>query len=199
MIRWLRGEWLTERRFNGWSRQKAAHEFDIYSEPASSKPQHPDLTELLPYLRERVVFTLPSEFKYREQVLDYVNQRMIALGLVAVHDTEAVVALDEAIVNAIKHGNKCDPCKAIHVVAEFTEDGARFIVSDEGNGFKPDQLPDPTTQCRLLEPNGRGVFLINRLMDEVSYNQTGNQVEMFRRARRDEIKMDRAESSASID
>jgi serine/threonine-protein kinase RsbW len=196
MIRWLRGEWLAERRFNGWSRPKTAGEFDRHSELSSGKPDHPNLTELLPYLRERVVFNLPSELKYREQVLDYVNQRMIALGLVAAHDTDAVVALDEAIVNAIKHGNKCDPCKAIHVVAEFTEDGARFIVSDEGSGFRPDQLPDPTTPCRLLEPNGRGVFLINRLMDEVCYNQTGNQVEMFRRARREENTTD---SSGPVD
>jgi serine/threonine-protein kinase RsbW len=90
--------------------------------------------------------------------------------------------LDEAIVNAIKHGNKCDPRKAVHILAELKSDGARFKVGDEGPGFSRDTVPDPTCPSRLLEPTGRGLLLINELMDEVRYNECGNQLEMFKRA-----------------
>jgi serine/threonine-protein kinase RsbW len=92
-----------------------------------------------------------------------------------------LIALDEAIVNAIKHGNKCDPRKAVHIVAEFSADGVRFIVADEGAGFALEKVPDPTEPCRLLEPSGRGLLLINHIMDEVRFNQCGNRLEMFKR------------------
>jgi serine/threonine-protein kinase RsbW len=80
-----------------------------------------------------------------------------------------------------KHGNKCDPRKAVHIVAEFSADGVRFIVADEGAGFEREKVPDPTEPCRLLEPSGRGLLLIDHIMDEVRFNQCGNRLEMFKR------------------
>ena len=106
---------------------------------------------------------------------------MLRLGIVNSDDSEVLIALDEAIVNAIKHGNKCDPRKAVHIVAEFSADGVRFIVADEGAGFELEKVPDPTEPCRLLEPSGRGLLLINHIMDEVRFNQCGNRLEMFKR------------------
>ena len=154
---------------------------DPFIDALTSKPEHGDMDKILPLLQERIAFKMPSDFAYLDGVLDYLNERMLKLGIVKPGDSELVIALDEAIVNAIKHGNKCDPCKAVHVVAEFNAEGARFIIADEGPGFSIEKVPDPTDPCRLLEPSGRGLLLINHIMDEVCYNQAGNKVEMFKR------------------
>jgi len=140
------------------------------------------LLELLPYLEERIALKMPSELRHLDGVLDYLSDRMLKLGIVKPDDSEVLIALDEAIVNAVKHGNKCDPRKAVHIVAEFSREGARFTVSDEGMGFIREDVPDPTDPCRLLEPSGRGLLLINHIMDEVCFNQSGNRLEMFKRS-----------------
>jgi serine/threonine-protein kinase RsbW len=139
------------------------------------------LDALLPFLEERIAFKMPSDLRHLDGVLDYLNERMLRLRIVSTDDSEVLIALDEAIVNAIKHGNKCDPRKAVHIVAEFSVDGVRFIVADEGAGFELENVPDPTEPCRLLEPSGRGLLLINHIMDEVRFNQCGNRLEMFKR------------------
>jgi len=136
---------------------------------------------LLPFLEERIALKVPSEFKYLERILNYISQRMVSLGIVDAEDTDVILALDEAIVNAIKHGNKCDPDKCVHIIAEIRCDGVRFTITDEGSGFARDEVPDPTDPCRLLEPTGRGLLLINHIMDEVCYNDCGNEVKMFKR------------------
>ena len=145
------------------------------------KPERMQLDALLPFLEERIAFKMPSELKHLDGVLDYLNERMLRLGIVNADDSEVLIALDEAIVNAIKHGNKCDPRKAVHIVAEFSVEGVRFIVADEGAGFERENVPDPTQPCRLLEPSGRGLLLINHIMDEVHFNHCGNRLEMFKR------------------
>lgn len=145
------------------------------------KPERVELESALPFLEERIAFTVPSEIKYMDEVLDHVNERLLKFGIINPGDSEVLIALDEAIVNAIKHGNKYDPRKRVEIVAEFSRQGARFIVTDEGEGFARDLVPDPTADCRLLEPNGRGLLLINHIMDEVCYNTCGNSLEMIKR------------------
>lgn len=153
-----------------------------FVEALTAKPEHVELNKILPFLHERIAFKMPSDLAYLDGVLDYLNERMLKLGIIGPGDSELLIALDEAIVNAIKHGNKCDPRKAVHVIAEFNADGARFTVADEGPGFAREKVPDPTDPCRLLEPSGRGLLLINHIMDEVCHNQAGNRLEMFKRA-----------------
>ncbi|HEY6332958.1 MAG TPA: ATP-binding protein, partial [Blastocatellia bacterium] len=98
-------------------------------------------------------------------------------------DTEILIALDEAIVNAIKHGNKNDPTKKVRIVAEMSVKGARFTISDEGSGFARDCVPDPTDPLHLLMPSGRGLLLINHIMDHVAHNECGNKITMVCRTR----------------
>jgi len=152
--------------------------FDDFEDERSERIH---LDALLPFLEERIVFKMPSELRHLDGVLDYLNERMLRLGIVNAGDSEVLVALDEAIVNAIKHGNKCDPRKAVHIVAEFSVEGVRFVVADEGPGFARENVPDPTETSRLLEPSGRGLLLIKHIMDEVRHNQCGNRLEMFKR------------------
>jgi serine/threonine-protein kinase RsbW len=91
------------------------------------------------------------------------------------------LALEEALANAIKHGNAGDPEK--HVTVEFCIEGGcvRISISDEGEGFDPADVPDPTLDENLTKPYGRGVMLMRTYMDEVSYNQAGNCVTMIKR------------------
>ena len=157
------------------------HEPASFDNTTDEKPERIQLDAILPFLEERIAFKMPSELRHLDGVLDYLNERMLRLGIVNPEDSEVLIALDEAIVNAIKHGNKCDPRKAVHIVAEFSPEGVRFIIADEGPGFEREKVPDPTEPCRLLEPSGRGLLLINHIMDDVRFNQCGNRVEMFKR------------------
>lgn len=90
------------------------------------------------------------------------------------------LALDEALVNAVKHGNKLDPDKTVTVEYSVTPDAVTITVEDQGEGFKPADLADPTDEQHLARPNGRGVMLINAYMTEVSYNDKGNRVTLVK-------------------
>ncbi|HEX2918876.1 MAG TPA: ATP-binding protein [Edaphobacter sp.] len=81
------------------------------------------------------------------------------------------MAVREASVNAVLHGNEYDPAK--EVIASFENTGADFIfkICDQGKGLNPDTLPDPTAPENLLRGTGRGIFLIRSLMDEVHFRQ----------------------------
>lgn len=79
------------------------------------------------------------------------------------------MAVREAAVNAILHGNEYDPARKIHVSLENTGRDLVFTIADEGRGFDPDKLPDPLAEENLLRGTGRGIFLIRSLMDEVHF------------------------------
>ena len=91
---------------------------------------------------------------------------------------EILVSLTEAITNAVRHGNKFDASK--HVAVEFVGDESRlyFRVSDEGNGFDYDAVPDPTSPENILTCGGRGVHIMKALADELNYSDSGRTVEV---------------------
>jgi serine/threonine-protein kinase RsbW len=86
------------------------------------------------------------------------------------------LALEEALTNAVKHGNACDPSKDITVRYAVTPEKAVFVVRDEGGGFIPEQILDPTTPERLPLPEGRGIMLMRAYMDEVIFRDHGREV-----------------------
>jgi len=86
------------------------------------------------------------------------------------------LAVEEALANAVKHGNKSDGSKTITVRYHITPDVAEIIVRDEGEGFCPDDVPDCTEPQRLSLPSGRGLMLIKAYMDEVRYLDHGREV-----------------------
>ncbi|HET6427092.1 MAG TPA: ATP-binding protein [Phycisphaerae bacterium] len=90
------------------------------------------------------------------------------------------LALEEALINAIKHGNRSDPDKFITIAAEVNGEAIVITVTDQGGGFDPDHLPDPTADENLEKPCGRGIMLMRVYMDEVSFNDRGNQVRMVK-------------------
>ncbi len=89
-----------------------------------------------------------------------------------------LIAITEAVNNAIVHGNKKDPLKKFSVVCASDEEKLTFTVKDQGQGFDFDNLPDPTDPANIEKPNGRGVFLMRNLADEVNFEDNGRVVEL---------------------
>jgi len=87
-----------------------------------------------------------------------------------------LVAITEAVNNAIYHGNQANPRKNIDIFFKSYPDKVSFIVKDEGPGFNFDSLPDPTNPENIENPNGRGVFLMRKLADKVSFEDNGSKV-----------------------
>jgi len=83
------------------------------------------------------------------------------------------LALEEALVNAVKHGNRQDSTKAVHVRYQVTAQHFLIEIQDEGQGFDPEAVPDPLNPENLERPGGRGVFLMRHYMSWVQYNETG--------------------------
>jgi serine/threonine-protein kinase RsbW len=95
------------------------------------------------------------------------------------HDIFSIrLALEEALVNAIKHGNRLDPGKKVRVSYCAQTDLFEVRVTDEGAGFDPKDVPDPTAEENLERPCGRGLMLMRHYMNEVSYSPCGTAVHM---------------------
>jgi serine/threonine-protein kinase RsbW len=88
-------------------------------------------------------------------------------------------ALREALANAVKHGCSGDPTKYVQCSIVFEDDhSVLIVVSDPGPGFNPKRLPDPTEGEHLYQNHGRGIYLINHLMDEVRFKRGGAEIHM---------------------
>jgi len=88
------------------------------------------------------------------------------------------LALEEALVNAIKHGNQLDRTKKVEIVYRVTTEQFEIHITDEGIGFDPTDVPDPTAAENLERPSGRGLMLMRHYMSHVHYNERGNKVRM---------------------
>lgn len=89
-----------------------------------------------------------------------------------------MIAVTEAVNNAIKHGNKSNSEKNVTLTLTLTESEIKFKVEDQGPGFDHHNLPDPTAPENLEKPSGRGIFLMKHLADEVSFHDNGRVVEL---------------------
>ena len=124
---------------------------------------------------------LPSERGASRLVTDALLEQLGAHGwppddIFAIH-----LAAEEALVNAVVHGNRLDPAKRVHVECHVSADLVRLEVTDEGEGFDPGQVPDCTADDRLEVPSGRGVMLMRTFMTRIEYNEKGNRVLMEKR------------------
>jgi serine/threonine-protein kinase RsbW len=87
-----------------------------------------------------------------------------------------LVAVTEAVNNAIYHGNKSNPGKYIDIFFKTKNNAISFIIQDQGEGFDHNSLPDPTDPSNLEKPNGRGVFLMRKLAEKVEFDNNGTRV-----------------------
>jgi len=154
---------------------------EIVEQTLSYKLRYVDDPNLLSHTHEKIEFELPSDLALMNGVLQYLLERVAKLGLIAPERSNLFIALDEAFVNAVKHGNKNDPTKLVRVGAELSPKEACFTIEDEGEGFDVQTIPDPRDPANLFKSSGRGVLLIYNIMDEVEYNAQGNRVKMVKR------------------
>ena len=154
---------------------------EIVEQTLSHKLRYVDDPSLLSHVHEKIEFELPSDLALMNGVLEYLQERVSKLGLIRPERSNLFVALDEAFVNAVKHGNKNDPSKLLKITAELSSKEASFTVEDEGEGFDIREIPDPCDPANLFRTSGRGVLLIYNIMDEVEYNAQGNRVKMVKR------------------
>ncbi len=153
----------------------------IIEQTLSYKLRCVDDSNVVSNVHEKIEFELPSDVSLMNGVLQYLLERVAKLGLIKPERSNLFVALDEAFVNAVKHGNKNDPTKLVRITADLTPKEACFTVEDEGEGFDIKAIPDPCDPTNLFKSSGRGVLLMYNIMDEVEYNAQGNRVKMVKR------------------
>lgn len=129
-----------------------------------------------------IVLELPTDIRSIEHAVDYVmrqcphcenHRHRMTLNF--------RVGLTEALANAMLYGNGHDPTKRVRVEVLVDEGAITARVFDQGDGFDPAAVPDPTQPENLCKPGGRGLFLMRKLLDEVSFNAEGNCVTLVLR------------------
>ena len=123
--------------------------------------------------------TLEGRIDAIPSFVDGVMKVVVSMGCAAGREREVEVALLEALANAVQHGCKSDPTKKVEVCVACDESrGLLLIIRDPGPGFDPSSIPSPVVGQNLFSAHGRGIFLINQLMDEVHYEKGGTEIHM---------------------
>ncbi|HVT87237.1 MAG TPA: ATP-binding protein [Tepidisphaeraceae bacterium] len=129
---------------------------------------------------ESMKFTIGSDFTESRDVQSRILEDVRNCG----YDEQSIfaikLAMEEAFINAIRHGNKLDPNKKVHIEAKISPVRAEIIVEDEGPGFKREKVPDPTTDDNLCKCSGRGILLMESYMNSIKYTKNGRRVRMVR-------------------
>lgn len=130
-----------------------------------------------PISRETVVESISSAVtSVREEILTELKANSYSEeDIFAVH-----LALEEAFINSVRHGHKMDAAKGVKIDYSVAPDKVEVTVTDEGDGFDPEAVPDPRYGENLYKPEGRGLFLMRSYMDAVEFNERGNSVSMVK-------------------
>ena len=124
--------------------------------------------------------TIPSEYAAGRDVQERILRDVADSGFTTDTAFAIRIALEEAMVNAIKHGNRLDPGKKVHVESRITPRRAEITIEDEGPGFDRGAIPDPTAEDNLDKPSGRGILLIEAYMDGVEWSRGGRRLRMVK-------------------
>lgn len=131
--------------------------------------------ELNPFTERSIHIEIPSQLRF----IKGIAHNIIADAKLMGYDERDLrdkipVTVDEAVTNAIKHGNKFQEDKRVMIDVSMNTDRIKIVVVDEGEGFDVSSVPDPTDPKNFLKPSGRGILFMNIGMDEVCYNEKGN-------------------------
>jgi serine/threonine-protein kinase RsbW len=130
---------------------------------------------------EPLVFTIPSDLGASRDVHKAIMDRVEGHRFGEQSSFAIRLALEEGLMNAIKHGNKLDPNKTVHVEATVTPREAQITIEDQGPGFDRSDVPDPCASENLLKCSGRGILLMEAYMDKVQYSRGGRRVKMVKK------------------
>ena len=123
---------------------------------------------------------IPTDLRAAREIQQQILGEVKACGYTEESIFAIKLAMEEAVTNAIKHGNRYDRAKKVTVNYAISPQRTEIVVADEGGGFTPYVLPDPTVQGNLECPSGRGVMLMRAYMDEVQFSDRGTCVRMVK-------------------
>lgn len=123
---------------------------------------------------EQFEVVIPSETAAGQAIQERIVNRLEEFAFPPRDVFGVRLALEEALVNAIKHGNGMDPRKTVRVRCEIDDQRLYIEIEDQGPGFIPADVPDPTEEENLERPCGRGIMLMRAFMSRVAFNATGN-------------------------
>lgn len=129
-------------------------------------------------ITELYTLQLPSQHESISKLELLIEEIADKYGVAEDTFANMMTCLNEAVINAIVHGNKLDPDKKVIINAEVDSRRMIWTVADEGEGFDPNYIPDPTAPENLESLSGRGVFIIKQLADQCIFNARGNEVEL---------------------
>ncbi|OFV94704.1 MAG: hypothetical protein A3H28_07455 [Acidobacteria bacterium RIFCSPLOWO2_02_FULL_61_28] len=132
---------------------------------ASKRPRR---TEKVIFPAQRLELALESTLQSVDVAERLIRRFCKKTGCTEQQQNEIGLAVRESVANAVFHGNRCDAAKTVALAVELRDGGLVISVRDEGTGFDPSSLPDPCDPQNLLRDRGRGVFLVNATMDEVT-------------------------------
>ncbi len=127
-----------------------------------------------------VTITIPSDLSAARQLQNEIEEALQVVQFAEAEIFAIKMAIEEALVNAIKHGNQMDPEKIVTVRYQADPERFEIKITDQGPGFDPNDVPDPTAPENLERPCGRGLLLIRYYMTEVSFHDCGNTIAMFK-------------------
>jgi serine/threonine-protein kinase RsbW len=131
---------------------------------------------------QELILELPNDIRSIEHAVEYVTQHCSGCSDYARRlNLNFRVGLTEALSNAMLYGNCCDPEKRVRVEVTVKTKKVSVRVTDQGVGFDPTAVPDPTLPDNITKSGGRGIFLMKALMDEVQFNDRGNSVTLVLR------------------
>jgi len=128
-----------------------------------------------------VRLTIPSDFGASRDVQKQIIDKAARCGFNSQSLFAIKLALEEAMINAIKHGNKLDPAKNVHIAFHVTPQQAEITVEDEGPGFDRHCVPAPTADENIEKCSGRGILLMEAYMNSVEYSANGRRVKMIKK------------------
>ncbi|MDR1479164.1 MAG: ATP-binding protein [Planctomycetaceae bacterium] len=118
-----------------------------------------------------------SDMATAHKLIDQVMDQLEATEWSSKEKFAINMALEEALVNAIQHGNDSDPNKQVHFACNLNDNLIAVRIEDEGPGFDPDEVPDPTDEEHIMIAHGRGVLLIKNFVTRAEWNEKGNIIE----------------------
>ncbi len=131
---------------------------------------------------QELILELPNDIRSIEHAVEYVTQHCTTCSEYARRlNLNFRVGLTEALSNAMLYGNNSDPEKRVRVEVTIRVEEVSVKVTDQGIGFDPASVPDPTLPDNISKTGGRGIFLMKALMDEVRFNEQGNSVTLVLR------------------
>ena len=140
------------------------------SEPVSAENVVGNVTE-------RMGFEIPSRMELIRETIDDIMDNVNTANL---NMNFMRLVIEEALSNAMEHGNEFDPSKTVYINVGVTNVSLVIRIRDQGNGFDYNSVPDPRSEATLWNRRGRGVFLMQKIMDEVIYTHNGSEVTLVK-------------------